>query len=406
MANKSKKKKKQNTNSQDSYKIISNSNCIQNDIPHCDNENKERKKFKIDFKWLITTLLTCIGAAFTVYGAITQKFENVSVNIANLQKEQELINEKLTGVEEKSNQIYKDIYEDEGVKTRVREMWERLNMEAYQASDEVSKAIGEVNSNKLGDSGIHASITRTTVIGTDANGVVHLADELIDKTIILVYPEDDKQVFFMGQFNDSYHWDGYCITNVYYNDGTLYGLCESNFNDGSRLDYISLYKDSDYEWTYTNRDIEDGVNKGISKIYAYSTTEIKNFTETNVRAYDFELPDDYIEQNNFRIIKYYSGDTSDKRYNDTSGNAYEIIYYDDGTIKTLYCGKFVDGNYKDNTGNAWDISYSENEGCYRYNKGQFINNHAVDTDNSEIVDLKRIEQIIDGKNFECELRWR
>lgn len=133
---------------------------------------------------------------------------------------------------------------------------------------------------------------------------------------------------------------------------------------------------------------------------------MKNFTETNVRTNDFILPDDYIEQNDFKMLKYYSGTTSKEVYNDTSGNAYEVIYYSDGTVKTLYNGQFVDGTFNDSTGNAWDISYSEKEGVYIYNKGIFKNNYATDTVESEPVDLNRINKIIDGKKYDCELKWR
>lgn len=210
----------------------------------------------------------------------------------------------------------------------------------------------------------------------------------------------------MGKFNDNYHWDGYCITNVYYKDGTLFGLCESNFDDGKRMDYISLYREDNNEWTYTNRNIGTDGNSGITKCFTYSTSDVKNFTETNVRTNDFILPDDYIEKNDFKMLKYYSGTTAKEVYNDTSGNAYEVIYYSDGTVKTLYNGQFVDGTFNDSTGNAWDISYSEKEGVYIYNKGIFKNNYATDTVESEPVDLNRINQIIDGKKYDCELKWR
>lgn len=106
----------------------------------------------------------------------------------------------------------------------------------------------------------------------------------------------------MGKFNENYHWDGYCITNVYYKDGTLFGLCESNFDDGKRMDYISLYREDNNEWTYTNRNIGADGNSGITKCFTYSTSDVKNFTETNVRTNDFIIPDDYIEQNDFKML--------------------------------------------------------------------------------------------------------
>lgn len=367
-------------------------------------ENSQKKeKNKGTLIGQISVALSIATIILGAYWQITQKIENINVNIAKLQENQKKLNDNLSRIDTESKEIYKDIYEDKGVNTQLRDIWDILGIEPYKADENF---VGELGNVEHFNSNAHSSISRTTVIGTDANGNAHLADELIGKMVILVYTEDDKDVFFMGKFNDNYHWDGYCITNVYYKDGTLFGLCESNFDDGKRMDYISLYREDNNEWTYTNRNIGADGNSGITKCYTYSTSDVKNFTETNVRTNDFILPDDYIEQNDFKMLKYYSGTTSKEVYNDTSGNAYEVIYYSDGTVKTLYNGQFVDGTFNDSTGNAWDISYSEKEGVYIYNKGIFKNNYATDTVESEPVDLNRINKIIDGKKYDCELKWR
>lgn len=94
------------------------------------------------------------------------------------------------------------------------------------------------------------------VIGKDLNGNEYIAEELVNKTILLSYydKEDDKIVYFLGQYNKEYHWDGYCVTNSYYTDGTFHGVCESNFYNGKRLDYetILLLDKNKNEWGYRN----------------------------------------------------------------------------------------------------------------------------------------------------------
>lgn len=277
-------------------------------------ENSQKKeKNKGTLIGQISVALSIATIILGAYWQITQKIENINVNIAKLQENQKKLNDNLSRIDTESKEIYKDIYEDKGVNTQLRDIWDILGIEPYKADEN-----------------------------------------------------------FVGELGNVEHF----------------------------------YREDNNEWTYTNRNIGADGNSGITKCYTYSTSDVKNFTETNVRTNDFILPDDYIEQNDFKMLKYYSGTTSKEVYNDTSGNAYEVIYYSDGTVKTLYNGQFVDGTFNDSTGNAWDISYSEKEGVYIYNKGIFKNNYATDTVESEPVDLNRINKIIDGKKYDCELKWR
>ncbi len=86
----------------------------------------------------------------------------------------------------------------------------------------------------------------------DIEGVSYVSDELIGQIILLSYAEGDKEVYFLGTYNENYHWDGYCVTNSYNADGTLYGICESQFDNGERINYISFYKEGD-DFIYGNR---------------------------------------------------------------------------------------------------------------------------------------------------------
>lgn len=309
-------------------------------------------------------------------------------------------------MQDEIDDMNKYLYNDGGVQDQLGDINDIIHTTVLKASEEVTVAVDNISSGDDYISQAHPSIIRTTVIGTDANGKAYIAEKLIGEKIILVFENDDKEVYFWGQYNEKYHWDGYCLTNAYYKDGTLFGICESNFDDGKRLDYVSFYHEGDNEWTYSNRVVNGKSNTGISVWYYSEVKNRKNFTNRNVRVSDFILPDDYIKNNEFRMKKFYSGNTSEGRYNDDTGDAYEIIYSSDGTVKTLYCGNFCDGMFEDDTGNAWDIAYSEKQGLYLYNKGVFKNGHATVNCITKIVHIDEIKDIIGDKKFESELKWK
>lgn len=58
---------------------------------------------------------------------------------------------------------------------------------------------------------VTSGIASATKIGTDADGKVYMANDLIDMRVILFYKEEDKEVFFLGQYNENYHWDRYLV---------------------------------------------------------------------------------------------------------------------------------------------------------------------------------------------------
>ena len=265
----------------------------------------------------------------------------------------------------------------------------------------------EVTIENNGISNSKSSFEATTIVGKDLTGKTYIAKDLVGKKLILIYDiVDGKKVYFWGKYNENYHWEGECITNSFNNDGTFFGACKSNFDDGNRLDYTSLYQEDDAEWIYTKRKVDGNINRGISKTYYCDSLEIKPFVDAEVTVDDLKDPEYYLEISKFQLKKYYSGDTSNGRYNDNTGNAYEVIYDNDGFIKTLYVGGFLNGFFDDDTNLAWDIAYSERMGEYLYHKGRFKNGHGLDTDETEIVDKQQINEILKDKNFECELKWK
>lgn len=246
------------------------------------------------------------------------------------------------------------------------------------------------------------------VIATDIeNGTEYNAGFLEGKRLLipLSYQEEDKEVYFLGQYNENYHWDGYCVTNSYNADGTLYGICESNFDDGKRLDYISFYQCGENEWIYANRQLIEGENVGVTINYYIDDNKEKNFTAANVQITDILYADSYIENEDKVITKYYTGNTVNNLFNDYTGNAYEVKYDKDGTVRMLYVGRFKDGYCNDSTGEAFSIVYSDEYNAYVCNTGRFSNGHA-ETHSTEPITADEISEIIKDYTFDCELNWK
>lgn len=256
-----------------------------------------------------------------------------------------------------------------------------------------------------------AALEADIIIGKDADGITYHAADLIGKTILLSYKENERDVYFLGQYNEKYYWDGYCVTNTYNADGSLYSVCESNFDNGRRLDYktvISINAKED-RWDYYSRKFVDGERIGTSIEYIFEYKKVKDFTNTNVRSSDILVADDFVKKQNARILQYYYGKTADGLYSDDTGSAFLIKFFDDGTVKSLYKGNFVNGKYNDNTGRAWNIIFAENCGYYVCNTGIFVNNKAIIKSNQEFSEQEIIQQIepLIKVHEKCrDLNWR
>lgn len=356
---------------------------------------------------LLPTFCTIIGAAVTVTWIVGNRFEELSTKIGTVEDQ---VNEMSTDIAELRtdvDDIHDYLYLNNGVADQLENINKMLNIKVVNIpnSNEYSSIISEIRHNDIYFSGKESEIKSLTKIGIDADGNEYIAKDLINETVLLTYKENDKEIYFLGQYNENYHWNGYCVTNAYFLDGSLYGICESNFEDGKRLDYKSIYLSDNGQWIFSDRICNDGSNSGTSIHYTLNYDKIKNFTSTNVRVNDIIYTDKFIDSVSPVIKSFYSGDTSQEYYNDNSGNAYEIIYNDDGTVKTLYVGCFANGTFNDDTGNAWDIAYAEKYGSYVYNTGNFKNGNAVNK-STEPISIEEIQKIVSKYNFDSELKWK
>lgn len=361
-------------------------------------------------KWIIrigsVMFGVAIGAVVSGLVYLNGQFSSINSNIIAINKDIEKINDDIsdlhTEISDMGNNVstmHDYLYGSDGVKAQLKDINDVLKIEP------MSTTIKAVYIKPDDEKVIPTSITAKTCIGVDTNGKKHIAKDLVEQKILLTYEDENKEVVFLGQFNENYNWDGYCVTNTYNLDGTLYGICESNFDNGKRLDYKSFYSSDSMEWNYADRKCHENSNTGINILCTNIPKKTKNFTNTNVRVYDILYVDDYLKSIEPKVLKYYSGNTSDELYNDETGNAYLVIYDDDNTIKTLYVGNFVDGNLEDSTGNAWDIAYSEKGGYYVHNTGKFKEGRAVNP-SSTPISIKEINKIIKDYDFKCELKWK
>lgn len=380
-------------------------------------KHKGDKESKLLFRILSFIAATIVMGLIGLLSWMCVQIYDINGNIKANNKVIENLETEVSSIKKDINKINDILNGDDGNKIlskRIEYIEERLNSKIIDASDEITNSVDEASIESNDTNLVTSPFESTTCIGTDTDGNTYVAEDLIGETILLTYTEGDEEVYFLGQYNENYNWDGYCVTNSYYSDGRLMGICESNFDNGKRLDYKSFVKD-DAQWIYSDRICSDDSNVGMNETYILNYEKVKNFTNTNVRVTDILYVDKFIETNEPSLKELYHGDTTDSLngdtveslYNDDSGNAYYISFFDDGTVKTLYQGNFKDGKFNDNTGNAWYI-VKDIDTDYMYFKGSFENNSPVgqtDDNTENPIDLARINEIIQGKNFDCELKW-
>lgn len=243
-------------------------NVIQEENSNNVNNKKISAKAIIEIIGAIFTIVSLLAILFGAYNYVESKFDKLNDKLNECLKKDEISN-LTTDVSE----MREYLYSDDGVKDQLGEFSDKmdkvtnlLNITAIKADVTTEEYIrSNVSIVDTDISNSTSSISSDTCIGTDSEGNVYIAKNLVDKTILLTYTEDDKEIYFLGQYNKNYHWNGYCVINTYDADGKLNSINESNFDDGNRLDYESFYlSDKQNEWIYTDRDCKKETNEGIS----------------------------------------------------------------------------------------------------------------------------------------------
>lgn len=320
-------------------------------------------------------------------------------SINTLQSQIASINTEIANI----NKAFNGDDQNRGYNERLRDIEDILSLLPIKASIDTTVAMNSVSIEQNDIPATGCALSSDTILGTDADNVTYIAKDYVNDKIFLTYSDEGKEVYFLGQYNENYHWDGYCVTNAYNPDGTLYGICESNFLDGVRLDYKSFYQtDIPNEWVYANRVCEENTNTGENILYNLTYTDMKNFTSTNARVTDMFKVDTFIEKTTPKMLTYYSGNTKDEKFNDTTGNAFEITFREDGTVKLIYEGNFVDGLFEDS--NAWDINYIETDQAYVHNTGSFSKG-SCNSPSKTYTKIELIKEIVQDFKTKKDVRF-
>lgn len=252
-------------------------------------------------------------------------------------------------------------------------------------------------------------------VATDEEGKEYNSEDLQNVTFITSYMEGEKEVYFLGQYNEKNRWTGKCILNVY--DGEkLDSVLEAIYNDGELFSYKRVSRESDGTWKVTDKTIDKIQNRtkdckiGETWIYNVSETYKKNisfddFDESRILTYE-----DFAYLEDEELISYYNGKTSDGYYNEDEQESYLIKYFIKGeidfgenerVIKTLYKGNFVKGKFKDESDKSWYIT-REPETAYMYYEGSFSKETADRKNEKEFenpASYEYIKQKLTEKGF-------
>lgn len=371
------------------------------------NNLQEKKHLKIE---IIGIIIAVIGVLIPVFIYLDGKFTDVNVSIDECLTEKDI--KSLTeSVKEIELWVQGDINDSTkpGARSRLDKIEETLNIHPI---DITTSAMLEGITYTTSMENVMAPptskiYTLTTYVGKDSEGNKYNISDIVNETVLLTYIEGGKEVYFLGQLNDNCHWDGYCVTNAYNSDGTLFGVCESNFDDGKRLDYESFYLSTiENEWIHTKKSCEDVGNLGTSEIIAFKNDKIKNFTTTNVKIYDFLYNEDFKKLDDKILLTYYHGYTSNNNYNDETGDAYLISFNSDKTIKTLYIGQFKNGAFHDQSGKAIEIVFDSSNDINKYfcYKGTFKNGNRTGAKPPyDYITQPEIDKIIADVNIDPNL---
>jgi len=201
-------------------------------------------------------------------------------------------------------------------------------------------------------------------------------EQMADQKLLLNYIDEEQQVFFYGQFDEDGYWTGNCVINTY-KDGKLTLIIDADYNHGALLTFEQAFPNETKRqgrpdvWYFSKRTMKEDFSVGETWDYIRDGDVEQTFASDSVTADDILTTEDLRNKIGESALEgYYNGNTSDGWFNDDSGTAYMVKYFDDGSVRTLYVGRFKDGFPEDSTGDSWLIGRNDTTSSYSYYKGQ------------------------------------
>lgn len=366
-------------------------------------KSKENGKLKI-FQYIITGINSLISAGFiifliTFYG----DFRELKAHVDTI-KEDYVNKSDLENITDKINSFESDLNGIGNIQSSAT---------VYVPTKKVSGLIYDATISKNDLEFLSSpQWNEDDIIAKNPNtGRKYKPQNLKDKKILLPYSENGQDIYFYGQFNKYNHWDGKCIINVYKNN-KLQIIMEGQYTDGKLISYKRVTHRENTRgikiWSISKREVNGNINTGETYTYFKTKNKKAHFTQNTIESSDILSIIDFQNWLNTPLEGYYKGNTSNGNYNDETGNAYLIKYFEDGTTRTVYCGNFKNGMFNDHTGKAWYVSIDEGAKNYIYFKGGFTNNTPDETKNHKRVDIDNedIHEIIDDMKFNSSINLR
>ena len=251
------------------------------------------------------------------------------------------------------------------------------------------------------------SIESSGVIAVGVDGTEYTRETLCEKRIVMSYIQDGKEVFFCGQFNEFGRWNGECIINVY-KDNQLVLASSEVYANGKRTYYDQFFiREDKGNWIYSSRTTKDEVNSGDTWEYEENVQIEKKISFDNPDESNMVIPLNMSFNLSSNIISHYHGNTMNGVYNDQTGSAYLVTYFDDNSVKTLYVGGFKNGQFEDNTTNAWYIT-RDVDTMYMYYKGIFEKGVPKNYTSGEFINpisKGKVKELTNELSFSSELKW-
>lgn len=236
-------------------------------------------------------------------------------------------------------------------------------------------------------------------------------DQLMEQKVLLYYTDDGEDVFFYGQFDDEGYYTGECTTNIYEN-GDLKLITSANYSRGEMLSFVKVFptttKGGVDVWAISDRVVDKEYSNGETWYYVHNFPYQQNFDSNNVIESDIISAQEFLSNCDAVLEGYYCGNTSGGQFNDDTGTACLVKYFEDGTVRTLYVGKIKNGDFEDTSGNAWMIGKKDiNQANYSYYKGPFINGKSSENPQywTESVSQDWIDEYLQDMTFNCNLLW-
>lgn len=291
----------------------------------------------------------------------------------------------IPGLEEDIGRVGQNLSDDkENLRDGIDRLGDRLdNLYLLLLKDLRLEASGEYSRQIAAGLGNKNSIcqdegpTITRVVARSGSGTEYTSQELLDLKLLLPYRDGDKNGYFYGQFNENDHWDGNCVVNIY-RRGELELITDAVYDDGRLRSCKQVFPDTTTGgrpiWVISDRVVEDGFSRGETW-HCFREEPLLTIPEPeDVGTGDIITVDGFSKRLRTGIEGYYRGMTSDGKFNDATGTAYMVKYFDSGLIRTLYAGSFKNGVFDDASGDAWMIGKkNEDQSAYSYYKGPFQN---------------------------------